>query len=166
MQSFHESIRTNVPLHPLLLFFNIVLNIIPSAVYLVLLIMYCHFDLSKRAILWILVFYRLRGIIEIRVIIGFVHGALLYVFVMYYFVWKRNHLHQSLRGRSHPRELLHGGLDLPHSRLARDPLPSSPLPVLYSPVPTLISSPHCPADALSSASPTGRQQGHSSFQSR
>ena len=91
MQSFHESIRTNVPLHPLLLFFNIVLNIIPSAVYLVLLIMYCHFDLSKRAILWILVFCRLRGIIEIRVIIGFVHGALLYVFVMYYFVWKRNH---------------------------------------------------------------------------
>ena len=71
MQSFHESIRTNVPLHPLLLFFNIVLNIIPSAVYLVLLIVYCHFDLSKRAILWILVFYQLRGIIEIRVIIGF-----------------------------------------------------------------------------------------------
>lgn len=55
MQSFHESIRTNVPLHPLLLFFNVVLNVLPSAVYLVLLIVYCHFDLSKRAILWMFV---------------------------------------------------------------------------------------------------------------
>lgn len=48
-------LRTHVPLHPILYFFNIVLNLLMSVVYLLILLFYCHFDIHKRSILWIFV---------------------------------------------------------------------------------------------------------------
>ena len=49
------SMQLHVPLHPLLIFFNVVLNLIPSIVLLGIVWAYCHFDLSKKAIMWMLV---------------------------------------------------------------------------------------------------------------
>lgn len=55
MASTVPPLRTHVPLHPILYFFNIVLNFLVSFVYFLILWFYCHFNIEKRAILWIFV---------------------------------------------------------------------------------------------------------------